>query len=53
MSISVVYSPHDGGYYAEVWDVRTGETLHTTSVVSTHEKATKLAMTWMNLGVNG
>jgi hypothetical protein len=49
-SIDVVYSPDDGGYYAEVVDVRTGVTFHTTDVyrsgLMAYDRAAKCVASW-------
>lgn len=44
--IEVVYSPHDGGYYAEVWGIASGRELRATQVYSSAAEAYRDATDW-------
>jgi hypothetical protein len=46
-NLTVVYSPDDGGYYAECFS-KDGKDLHSTEVVSSHGKAVHLAKCWLS-----
>ena len=45
--LNAIYSPDDDGWYAEVWDARTGVTLFTTEVYKTKRLAIRAADAWI------
>lgn len=46
MNFDTVYSPDDGGHYAEIWHDG-GKTLHTTCIYPTASEATRAARYWI------
>lgn len=45
--IDVTYSPDDGGYYAEVWEMETGKDLYQTRIYESAEAAQADAKHWI------
>ena len=45
--IDTVYSLHDNGWYAEVWDLKTGKQLYTTRVYRNDRAARRGAELWI------
>lgn len=43
MRYDIVYSRHDGGYYAEVYDITSGKTVYTTTVYTSKDGARNAA----------
>jgi hypothetical protein len=45
-SFDLTYSPDEGGWYAEVWVLATGQDAHTTAVYARRDAALQEARTW-------
>ena len=44
LKYAIVYSPDDGGYYADIWDTATGSTVKQTRLVKAEQKAKDAAI---------
>ena len=47
LNVSSIFSPDDGGFYAEVWNAR-GKTLHSTDITGSHSQAQDDGFAWID-----
>lgn len=47
MAIYVTWSPDDNGYYAEVYGMKSGQTLYTTPILKSERSALANAKRWV------